>query len=236
MRDCRAPKNSYTNLDQGTQKSTGYANSTEMLISQLYQEWYDPSYHHWGNGSWYLDSGASSHIASDSDKLDHYPSSSGVEISEIKTRGGESHPIKGTGTTTVHTNNGAIKLKSIKYVPSMRKNLLSVGAIVDTGHRTIFSDRSCWIINNDGKVVASGNRDPSNGLYCFRQKGVALSSKHSSSTGTLSKHEAPNWLWHKRLSHLNYPSMQHLSKTSVVMGLPKIEILDQICPCCMAGR
>ena len=191
MRDCRAPKN-YTHPDQGTQKGTGYANSAEMLNSQLYQEWYDPNYRHWDNGPWYLDSGVSSHIASDSGKMDHYPTSSGVEISEIKTGGGESHHVKGTGTATVHTENGAIKLKLVKYVPSMKKNLLSVGAIADTGHRTIFSARSYWILNHDGKVVASGHRDPSNELYCFRQKEIALSSELNSPTGTLSTHTAPN--------------------------------------------
>ena len=207
-----------------------------MFNSQLYQEWYDPSYYHWSNGSWYLDSGASSHIASDSDKLDHYPTSSGIEISEIKTGGGESHPVKGTGTTTVRTDNGAIKLKSVKYVLSMKKNLLSMGAIANTGHRAVFSNRSCWIINNDVEVVASGHIDPSNRLYCFRQHGVALSSEHSSPTGNFSQHEASNRLWHRRLGHLNYPDMQHLSKTSAVLGLPKIEASNQICLCCMAGR
>ena len=230
-RDCRAPKN-YTHLDQGT----GYANSAEMLNSQLYQEWYDQNYRYWDNGSWYLDSGASSHIASDSGKMDHYPTSSGVAISEIKTRGGESHPVKGTGTTTVHIENGAIKLKSVKYVPSMKKNLLSVGAIADTGHRTIFTAKNCWIVNHDGKMVASGHRDPSNGLYCFRQKETTLSSELNPQTGSLYTHSAQNWLWHRRLGHLSFSNMQHLFRTSAVMGLPKIENLDQICPCCMAGR
>ena len=75
--------------------------------------------------------------------------------------------MKGTGTATVHIENGAIKLKSVKYVPSMKKNLLSIGAIADAGHRTIFTAQNCWIINHDGKVVASAHRDPSNGLYCF---------------------------------------------------------------------
>ena len=111
-------------------------------------------------------------------KLDHSPTSSGVEIKEIKTGGGESHPIEGTGTTTVQTSNGAIKLKSVKYIPSMKKNLMSVGAIADTGHRILFSSQKCWVINSQGVVVASGHRDPSNGLYSFRQHAAALSLEH----------------------------------------------------------
>ena len=45
-RDCRAPKNPYIYPNQGTQKSTGYVNSAKMFNSQLYQEWYGPSYYH----------------------------------------------------------------------------------------------------------------------------------------------------------------------------------------------
>ena len=177
-RDCQQPKNSYAYPDQNEQKSMRYANSPEMFDYQLEQDWYDPYYNYWGNGPWYLDSGASNHIAADSDKLDHPPTSSGVEIREIKTRGGESHPVQGTGTATVQINNGAIKLKSVKYVPSMTKNLISVGAIADTGHRIMFSSRKCWVIDNKGIAIASGHRDPFNGLYSFQQKATALSSEH----------------------------------------------------------
>ena len=83
-------------------------------------EYYDPYYpYYWGNGPWYLDSGATSHVASDIQKLDSSPSSSGVEIQEIKTGGGESHLVRGTGSATVQTESGAIKLKDVQYVPSM---------------------------------------------------------------------------------------------------------------------
>ena len=175
-RDYWQPKNSYVYPDK--QKTMRYANSAEMFDYQLEQDWYDPYYNYWGNGPWYLDSGASSHIAADLDKLDHPPTSSGVEICEIKTREGESHSVQGTGTATVQTNNGAIKLKSVKYVLSMTKNLISVGAIADTDHRIIFSSQRCWVMNNKGITIASGHRDPFNGLYSFQQKATSLSSEH----------------------------------------------------------
>ena len=79
----------------------------------------------------------------------------------------------GIGSATVNMEDGSIKLKSVKYVPSMRKNLVSVGAIADSGHKVSFSKSHCWITNTQGHVITSGRRDPSNGLYCFQNQ-VAL--------------------------------------------------------------
>ena len=245
-RDCRQPKNPYIYPDQSTLKNTGYANSAEIFDSQLDYAWYDPYYYSWDDMLWYLDSGATSHIASDPHKLDDQPSSSGVEISEIKTGGGESHHVRGNGTATVQTENGAIKLKSVKYVPSMRKNLISIGAIADSGLRVIFSSQDCWIISNEGNVLATGNRDPSNGLYRFKEQMTVLISEH----GTQANHPSINSrtahpiqsnfsstiLWHKRLGHLSYPSMHHLAKTGNVLGLPQLDSEHRICQCCLAGR
>ena len=131
--------------------------------------YYDPYYYgSWDNGPWYLDSGATGHIVADYHKLDSRPSTSGVEISEMKTGGGESHAVVGQGNATVKTPTGEIKLKPVKYVPSMTRNLISVGAIADCGNNVIFSDKKCWIVNKQGDVIGSSLRNTSNGLYCFK--------------------------------------------------------------------
>ncbi|GKF55866.1 retrovirus-related pol polyprotein from transposon TNT 1-94 [Tanacetum coccineum] len=41
------------------------------------------------------------------------------------------------------------------------------------------------------------------------------------------------WLWHRRLSHLNFDSINLLSKKDVVIGLPKLKyVKDQLCSSC----
>ena len=148
-RDCRAPRNSQPSPETATPPSsrgTGFANFAEFFESQIAQQYYDPyyePYHHWGNGPWYLDSGASGHVAADHEKLDLQPSTLGVQIREIRTGGGESHPMKGSGTATVQTKFGGIKLKEVQYVLSMTKNLVSVGAFADSGYRVIFESHQC---------------------------------------------------------------------------------------------
>ena len=103
---------------------------------------------------------------SDSDKFDQTPYSSGSQIREIRTGGGESHPIVSTGTSSVRTDSWEIKLSNVKYVPSMKKNLISVGSIADGGNLVIFDASQCWIIdkNDRQKILAIGHRDPINRL------------------------------------------------------------------------
>ncbi|GKD82531.1 retrovirus-related pol polyprotein from transposon TNT 1-94 [Tanacetum coccineum] len=41
------------------------------------------------------------------------------------------------------------------------------------------------------------------------------------------------WLWHRRLSHLNFDYINLLSKKDVVIGLPKLKyVKDQLCSSC----
>ena len=200
-RDCKIPCRPYDPHRTESLKNSIYANSAEMFSEQYeeYDPYYDPYY--WDSGPWYLDSGATGHIAANIQKLDQPYTSSGVEITEIKTRGGESHVIHGTGTATVNIEDGSIKLKSVKYVPSIQKDLVSIGAIVDAGHKIGFSSRECWITNRQGHVIASGKRDPTKGLYCFEKPMTALLTYDSDVTT----------LWHRRLGHLSFPSLYYLS-------------------------
>nr|GEX15622.1 putative LRR receptor-like protein kinase [Tanacetum cinerariifolium] len=45
------------------------------------------------------------------------------------------------------------------------------------------------------------------------------------------------WLWHQRLSHLNFDTFNLLSKNNIVNGLPKLKFVkDQLCPSCEVGK
>nr|GEU88184.1 hypothetical protein [Tanacetum cinerariifolium] len=45
------------------------------------------------------------------------------------------------------------------------------------------------------------------------------------------------WLWHRRLSHLNFDTINLLSKNDIVFGLPKIKFVkDHLCSSCELGK
>ena len=83
-------------------------------------------------------------------------------------------------------------------------------------------------------VIASGHRDPLNGLYKFQQT-TALSSEHKVAAEP-SSHSLTSTLWHRRLGHLSYSSLHHLSRLSNAIGLPRISFEKYVSPCCMAGH
>nr|GFA42522.1 retrovirus-related Pol polyprotein from transposon TNT 1-94 [Tanacetum cinerariifolium] len=65
-----------------------------------------------------------------------------------------------------------------------------------------------------------------------------------------SRHNCPNpiclmakasssqaWLWHRRLSHLNFNTINLLSKNDIVVGLPKLKFVkDHLCSSCELGK
>ncbi|GKC41238.1 retrovirus-related pol polyprotein from transposon TNT 1-94 [Tanacetum coccineum] len=45
------------------------------------------------------------------------------------------------------------------------------------------------------------------------------------------------WLWHRRLSHLNFDAIKHLAKHGLVQGLPKLKFeKDHLCSACAMGK
>ncbi|GJV49624.1 putative ribonuclease H-like domain-containing protein [Tanacetum coccineum] len=66
---------------------------------------------------------------------------------------------------------------------------------------------------------------------------------------TLSKHlkekesllqmasKTKSWLWHRRLSHLNFGAINHLARHGLVRGLPKLKFeKDHLCSACALGK
>ena len=211
-----------------------YAYASEVLDT------YQPSYYHGqyyqahghnGTQPWYIDSGATSHVASDINKLDYVPNQTSFH-SEVKTGGGESHPVHGIATSTLHTSTGEIKLENVRYVPSLKRNLASVGSIADCGHTVVFTNTHCWIYKNNN-VIAAGYRDHSNGLYYLHE----LTSEASTVANILTVENVDSTeLWHRRMGHLSFSGLSFLTKSKHVEGIPVIETIDRVCDCCLFGK
>ncbi|GJR68217.1 retrovirus-related pol polyprotein from transposon TNT 1-94 [Tanacetum coccineum] len=111
-------------------------------------------------------------------------------------------------------------------------NLFSVGQYCDGDLEVAFRSNTCYVRNLEGDYLLTGGRDSN--LYTISISGMAASSPvclMSKATSTKS------WLWHRRLSHLNFSTINDLTRLDLVNGLPKFKYgKDHLCSACERGK
>ncbi|GJZ41175.1 retrovirus-related pol polyprotein from transposon TNT 1-94 [Tanacetum coccineum] len=76
------------------------------------------------------------------------------------------------------------------------------------------------------------------GQFCDSNLEVAFHMMASYPICLLSKASKTKlWLWHRRLSHLNFGAINHLARNGLVQGLPKLKFeKDHMCSACAMGK
>nr|GEY58674.1 putative ribonuclease H-like domain-containing protein [Tanacetum cinerariifolium] len=66
---------------------------------------------------------------------------------------------------------------------------------------------------------------------------LVYSRKPKESRNNVSASKTKSWLWHRRLSHLNFGAINHLARQGLVQGLPKLKFeKDHLCSACAMGK
>nr|GEU43624.1 retrovirus-related Pol polyprotein from transposon TNT 1-94 [Tanacetum cinerariifolium] len=127
---------------------------------------------------------------------------------------------------------GSMTIKKDYYVEGLGHNLFSIGQFCDKGLEVSFRKSTCFVRNEDGVDFLTGDR--SSNLYTIALNKVASNSL----TCLLAKaSSSQSWLWHQRLSHLNFATINNLVKTNLVEGLPKMKFeKDHLCSACEQGK
>nr|GFA01479.1 integrase, catalytic region, zinc finger, CCHC-type, peptidase aspartic, catalytic [Tanacetum cinerariifolium] len=123
-------------------------------------------------------------------------------------------PIIGYGDL-VHGN---ITINRVYYVEGLNHNLFSVGQFCDADLEVAFSKSTCFVRDLQGNDLLTGNRGSD---LCT----ISLQDSTSSTLLCLMAKATPTqaWLWHRRLSHLNFDYINLLLKKDIMIGLPKLK-------------
>ncbi|GJT98348.1 retrovirus-related pol polyprotein from transposon TNT 1-94 [Tanacetum coccineum] len=74
------------------------------------------------------------------------------------------------------------------------------------------------------------------GQFCDSDLEVAFR-KHTCFVHNLEATKTKSWLWHRRLSHLNFGAIDHLAIHDLVRGLPRLKFeKDHLCSACAMGK
>ncbi|KAJ9547551.1 hypothetical protein OSB04_020094 [Centaurea solstitialis] len=170
---------------------------------------------------WYMDSGCSKHMTGRKELLANFKQKYGGNV-----RFGNklSAPIMGYGDILHHK----ITINKVAYVEGLSHNLLSIGKFCDKKLEVNFRETRCCVRTYDGQELIEGTRRSNLYTVNFRKQRpfteVCLLSK-----ATFNQ----NVLWHRRLSHLNYATINQLAKTGLVTSLPSLKFTkEQLCSAC----
>ncbi|GJZ17818.1 retrovirus-related pol polyprotein from transposon TNT 1-94 [Tanacetum coccineum] len=172
-----------------------------------------------------VDSGCSKHMTGNLKLLTNF-----VEkfLGTVKFGNDQIAPILGYGDLV----QGTITIKRVYYVEGLNHNLFSVGQFCDADLEVAFRKSTCYIRDLKGNDLLTGSRGTD--LYSISLQDsttpnpICLMAKATSSQA---------WLWHRRLSHLNFDTINLLSKNNIVNGLPKLKFVkDHLCSSCELGK
>nr|GFA26472.1 retrovirus-related Pol polyprotein from transposon TNT 1-94 [Tanacetum cinerariifolium] len=110
--------------------------------------------------------------------------------------------------------------------------ILGFGQFCDSDLEVAFRRNACFIRNLEGVDLLKGDR--STNLYTINLHEMASASPiclmaRASST--------KSWLWHQRLSHLNFDTINDLARNDLVAGLPKFKYhKEHLFPLCEQGK
>nr|GEU78654.1 blue copper protein-like [Tanacetum cinerariifolium] len=115
---------------------------------------------------------------------------------------------------------GNVTILRVYFVEGLGHNLFSMGQFCDSYLEVAFRQHTCFIRNLDGVDLLTGFRG--NNLYTLSLKDMMASSPIC----FLSKaSKTKSWLWHRRLSHLNFGAINHLARQGSVNGKKYILVI-----------
>nr|GEU35598.1 hypothetical protein [Tanacetum cinerariifolium] len=123
-------------------------------------------------------------------------------------------------------------ISEVYYVEGLRHNLFSVGQFCDSDLKVAFKKHTCFVRDLDGVDIIKGTRGTN--LYTIYVKDMM----RSSPICLLSKaSKNKSWLWHRHLNHLNFGTINDLTRKDLVCGLPRLKFeKDHLCSACQLGK
>ncbi|GKC25017.1 retrovirus-related pol polyprotein from transposon TNT 1-94 [Tanacetum coccineum] len=174
---------------------------------------------------WYLDFGCSKHMTEDRYQLTNFVNKF---LGTVKFGNDHVAKILGYGDYQI----GNITISRVYYIEGLGHNLFSVRQFFYSDLEVAFRQHTCFIRNLEGVDRLTGSQG--NNLYTLSLVDMIASSPIC----LLSKaSKTKSWLWHRRLSHLNFGAINHLARDGLVRGLPKLKFeKDHMCSACAMSK
>ncbi|GJZ60544.1 putative ribonuclease H-like domain-containing protein [Tanacetum coccineum] len=142
-----------------------------------------------------------------------------------------------TGKGKIRTDK--LDFEDVFFVKELKFNLFSVSQMCDKKNSVLFTETECLVLSPNFKLLDASQvllRVPrQSNMYSFDLKNVVPSRDLTCLFAKAIIDESK--LWHRRLGHVNFKTMNKLVKGNLVRGLPsKIFENDHTCVACQKGK
>ncbi|GKB83761.1 putative ribonuclease H-like domain-containing protein [Tanacetum coccineum] len=153
------------------------------------------------------------------------------------TFGGGAKGGKITGKGTLKT--GKLDFEDVYFVKELQFNLFSVSQMCDKKNSVLFTDTGCFVLSPDFKLADESQillKIPrKNNMYSVDMKNIVPKECLTCLVAKATLDES--MLWHRRLGHVNFKTINKLVKENLVRGLPTKHFEnDQTCVACLKGK
>ncbi|GJT81383.1 putative ribonuclease H-like domain-containing protein [Tanacetum coccineum] len=181
----------------------------------------------------YVDSGCSRHMTGNMSYLSDFKEFDGGYV----TFGGGAKGGKITGKGTLKT--GKLDFEDVYFVKELQFNLFSVSQMCDKKNNVLFTDTGCFVLSPDFKLADESQvllKVPrKNNMYSVDMKNIIPKESLTCLVAKATLDES--MLWHRRLGHVNFKTINKLVKDNLVRGLPSKHFEnDQTCVACLKGK
>ncbi|GKD31230.1 putative ribonuclease H-like domain-containing protein [Tanacetum coccineum] len=180
-----------------------------------------------------IDSGCSRHMTGNMSYLTDYEEINGGYVAF----GGNPKGGKITGKCTIKT--GKLDFENVYFIRELKFNLFSVSQMCDKKNSVLFNDTECIVLSPNFKLIDESQvllRVPrKNNMYSIDLKNIVPKRGLTCIFAKVTSDESK--IWHRRLGHLKFKTMNKLVKGNLVRGLPsKLFENDQTRVACQKGK
>ncbi|GJT40276.1 putative ribonuclease H-like domain-containing protein [Tanacetum coccineum] len=180
-----------------------------------------------------IDSGCSRHMTGNMSYLTDFKEIDGGYVAF----GGNPKGRKITGRGIIKTGN--LDFENVHFVRELQFNLFSVLQMCDKKNSVLFNDTECSVLSPNFKLADESHvllKVPrKNNMYSVDLKNIVIKGGLTCLFAKATSDESK--LWHRRLGHINFKTMNKLVKGNLVRGLPsKLFENNQTCIACQKGK
>ena len=170
--------------------------------------------------TWIIDSGCSHHMIGDKIKFEHMKH---YDDGSVRFENNEPCCIK--GKCCISLTNEFI-CDNAYWVEGLKDNLLSVAQLNNIGFKVEFMNGQEKLLDDKGNMVESGKKKKGNLFYLDLNECSCFITQVEE-----------NWLWHKRLCHVNFDNLVNIRTHRRVRGIPSLKKPDMgLCKNCRISK